>query len=389
MTPLSELDELTRELHADLVERSVSLGQAGTTAELRALTERARARLPLAPDAVARGVAVRVIHRFSGLGPLEPVLADEAASDVLVNADGSVWVERDGRLSFAGLVLQRAVVDDLVERIVATAGRRIDRAQPAVDARLADGSRVHAVIPPLSPDGPVVTIRRFPDHPLPLDALADASVVRLLRDSVADGRNMLIAGGTGSGKTTLLNALAAHVDHRERIVTIEDALELRLAAPHVVRLETRSEGREGQAAVTVRDLVRHALRMRPDRLVVGEVRGPEALDMVQAMLTGHDGCLTTVHAHDAASALRRVLTLCATAASGLPTHALMEQVVDAIDMVVVVSRTGGRARRVVEVAEVSGDRHRLGATRVALDGPRSAPLQRPARRSRWTGSSGG
>lgn len=371
---------LASRLHADLVEQVVAGGGAADRLEWeRAALVSARDALPLATDAQVHDLASRIVDRAVGLGPLEDYLADESVSDVLVNGDGSVWVERGGRLVATGLRLERDVVEHLIDRIVAPLGRRVDRSAPAVDARLADGSRVHAIIPPLAVDGPSLTIRRFPPRPVALGAMARGATVDLLRWVVAAGWNLVVCGGTGSGKTTLLNALVAHVPPSARIVTIEDAAELRLPVPHVVRLETRPGGPGDVLGVALRELVRHALRMRPDRIVVGEVRGPEALDMVQAMLTGHDGCLTTCHAPDAASALRRLHTLCLMAEVALPAEAVAVQLGAAIDAVVTVTRTGSRHRTVSEVVEVVPNESGWSLRPLVADGAVVAAPSLPAR----------
>jgi len=294
----------------------------------------------------------RVQARVSGLGPLEILLSDPSVSDVLVNGPGPVWVERGGRVEATEVVLDRATIDLLVERILAPLGRRVDPASPVVDARLADGSRVHVVVPPLAVDGPCLTIRRFSTRRIGVDAVAAPTVVELLRWAVRARANVVVAGGTGSGKTTLLNALAASIPREERVITIEDAAELRLPSDHVVRLETRPASVEGAAAVSCRELVRNALRMRPDRLVVGEVRGGEALDMVQAMNTGHDGSLSTIHANGCEDAMRRLETLVLLAGVGLPLDAVRDHLAAAVDLVVHIARDAAGHRSVVEVAEV-------------------------------------
>ncbi len=312
-----------------------------------------RQEAPLLPEAgVADAVSV-VLAAVEGLGPLQPLLADPAVSDVLVNGGGAVWVERSGRLERTTLRLAPAEVERLIERIVAPLGLRADRASPLVDARLPDGSRVHAVVPPLAVDGPCLTIRRFSTAALPLGAFAPGEVVDLLRAAVRTGANVVVAGGTGAGKTTLLNAMAAEIPPGERIVTVEDAAELRLPQEHVIRLESRPANTEGVGRVTVRELVRNALRMRPDRIVVGECRGAEALDMLQAMNTGHDGSMTTCHANTCEDALRRLETMVLLADVGLPLGAVRDQLASAVDLVVHVTRTGdGGRRRISAVSEV-------------------------------------
>ncbi len=302
------------------------------------------------PDVDA--VVLRVLARTGGLGPLEPVLADPAVSEVMVNGPGPVWVERHGQLSRTEVVLDTPAIELLIARIVAPLGLRVDRSSPLVDARLPDGSRVNAIVPPLAIDGPCLTIRRFGARAIPLEAMAAAPVVALLRWAVLAHANVVVSGGTGAGKTTVLNALAAAIGPGERVVTVEDAAELRLPGDHVVRLEARPPTVEGTGAVSIRDLVRNALRMRPDRILVGEVRGPEALDMLQAMNTGHEGSLSTCHANGPDDALRRLETMVLTGEIALPLAAVREQLASAVDLIVhVVRRPDGR-RRVAAVAEV-------------------------------------
>jgi pilus assembly protein CpaF len=314
---------------------------------------------------------------IADLGPLRPLLADLAVSEVMVNGPGRpVWIERAGVLECTGLVLDRAAVDLAVERIAAPLGLRVDRTRPAVDARLPDGSRVHIVVPPLAVDGPCITIRRFVVRSVALAELCPAGVDHLLVAAVRERRNLLVVGATSSGKTTLLNALAAAVGAGERIITVEDAAELDLHHPHVVRLEARAGS--GAGTSTVRELLRNALRMRPDRLVVGEIRGAEALDLLIAMNTGHDGALATLHANGAAEALSRVETLALLAGSGLPLSALRSQVASSLDLVIHVARGGQGGRGVVEVREVDPEPGGPGCLLADTGGVRSAPC-RPAR----------
>ncbi|HKY66040.1 MAG TPA: ATPase, T2SS/T4P/T4SS family, partial [Acidimicrobiales bacterium] len=308
----------------------------------------------LGADDVAATVT-RVRARIGGLGPLQPLLADPAVSDVLVNGPGPVWVERSGRLERTGVLLDRPAIDLLVERVVAPLGLRADRTTPVVDARLPDGSRVHVVLPPLAVDGPVVTIRRFGAVAVPLGDFCGPAVAGLLADVMAGGRNLVVSGGTGAGKTTLLNALCRLLPAGERVVTVEDAAELRLPGEHVVRLETRPGSADGLAPVGVRALVRAALRMRPDRIVVGEVRGAEALDMVQAMNTGHGGCLSTCHANSGVDALRRLETMALLDGAPVPLAAVRSQIAGAVDVVVHVERGRGARRAIAEVVEVVDD----------------------------------
>ena len=293
-----------------------------------------------------------VVAAAVDLGPLSGLAADPAVTDLLVNGDGAVWVERRGALVATGQRLGRPEIELLLERIVTPLGLRVDRSSPVVDARLPDGSRVHAVVPPVAVDGPCLAVRRFSVRPLPLGAWCAEPVAELLAAAVTAGWNMVVAGGTGAGKTTLLNALAGCAPPGERVVTVEDAAELRLPQPHVLRLEARPPNAEGIGEVALRDLVRSALRLRPDRLVVGEVRGGEALDLLQALNTGHAGCLATVHANGTAEALRRLETLVLLAGVGLPLGAVRAQLAAAVDAVVHVARAADGARRVTAVAEV-------------------------------------
>jgi pilus assembly protein CpaF len=320
-----------------------------------ALSGLVRREAPLLATEEVAAVVARVRARIGGLGPLEPLLADPAVTDVLVNGPGPVWIERAGRVVPSGVRLDRPAIDLLVERVVAPLGLRADRANPIVDARLSDGSRVHVVLPPLAIDGPAVTIRRFGAAAVPLAAFCGPDVAAVLVEAIESGFNVVVSGGTGAGKTTLLNALCRHLPPGERVITVEDAAELRLPSDHVVRLETRPATPDGLASVTVRDLVRAALRMRPDRIVVGEVRGPEALDMVQAMNTGHGGCLSTCHANGPADALRRIETMALLGDTGIPLAAVRPQLAGAVDLVVHVARTGDARRKVVAIAEVTSD----------------------------------
>ena len=346
------------------------------------LADLVRAEAPLLGDAEVAGVVARVRARIGGLGPLEPLLADPRVSDILVNGPGAVWVERDGRLVQTDVHLERAAIDHLVERVVAPLGLRADRTSPVVDARMPDGSRVHVVLRPLAIDGPVVTIRRFGAATVPLSSFCDRPVADLLVRAVGAGLNMVVSGGTGAGKTTLLNALCQHLPPGERVITVEDAAELRLPGAHVVRLETRPPAPDGLAAVGVRDLVRAALRMRPDRIVVGEVRGSESLDMLQAMNTGHGGCLSTCHANGPADALHRIETMALLGQADVPLAAVRTQMVGAVDLVVHVARGAGASRRVVAVGEVA--QHEAGGVGVRLLVERDrvlAACHRPPRRS--------
>lgn len=292
-----------------------------------------------------------VVARVSGLGPLEALFDDPAVTEVMVNGPGPVYVERDGRVEATPVRLGGDELDRLVERVVAPTGRRVDRSSPWADGRLHDGSRVNVVVPPIALDGPYVTIRRFGDRSFGIDDLADPPVAELLRRLVVDRCNVVVTGATGSGKTTLLGALASTVPEGERLVVVEDAAEVRIASGHVVRLEARPPNCEGVGTVDVRDLVRNALRMRPDRIVVGEVRGAEAFDMLQALNTGHDGSLSTCHANGPGDALRRLATMVLLAAGGLSAQVAESMVAGSVDALVHVSRRGA-ARAVTEVVEV-------------------------------------
>ena len=303
-------------------------------------------------------VRALILRDTVGLGPLEELLDDPEVEEVMVNGPDAVYVERRGRIerTAIGFPSEQALLDT-IERILAPVGRRVDELSPMADARLADGSRVNVVIPPLAVDWPALSVRRFtaarpdPDELVARGTL-DAELRDLLAGAVRERRSLLVCGGTGSGKTTLLNALSTWIDPSERIVTIEDAAELRLRQPHVVRLESRPASVEGRGEVTIRDLLRNALRMRPDRIVIGEVRGGEALDLLTALNTGHDGALSTVHANSPGDALRRLETLALMAGVGLPHEAIREQVARGVDLVVHIERGPAGARLVSEVAEV-------------------------------------
>jgi len=299
-------------------------------------------------------VVDRVFARIGGLGPLDPLLADPDVTELMVNGPGPVWVERHGKLERTQVLLESATIEHLIERIVGPLGLRVDRSSPLVDARLPDGSRVNAVVPPLAVDGPCLTIRRFGARPIALEEITSQPVAELLRWAVQSRTNVVVSGGAGAGKTTLLNALAASIPVHERIVTVEDAAELRLPGDHIVRLEARPASAEGSGAVTIRDLVRNALRMRPDRLLVGEARGPEAFDLLQAMNTGHEGSLSTCHANGPDDALRRLETMVLLADVGLSLVAVREQLVSAVDLIVHVTRLPDGGRAVSAVAEVLG-----------------------------------
>jgi pilus assembly protein CpaF len=356
-----DLAELASRLRARLVEQSRAEAAAGRKAEedfgesVRALVDRHAAILP---PREREEVAERIIRDSVGLGPLEVLLADPAVEEVMVNGPGKVYVERRGLLEPTEVAFEsEEELRNAIERILAPLGRRVDELSPMVDARLADGSRVNVVIPPLAIDGPALSIRRFgANRPGPAELVSLGTLTpeqrQLLEQAVASRRSVLVSGGTGSGKTTLLNALSSFIAPAERVVTIEDAAELRLQQPHVVRLESRPAGVEGRGEVTIRELLRNALRMRPDRIVIGEVRGIEALDLLTALNTGHDGALSTVHANSPADALNRLETLALMAGVGLPHEAVAEQVRRGIDLVVHLQRQPDGSRRVTEIAEL-------------------------------------
>jgi pilus assembly protein CpaF len=320
----------------------------------------------LAQEAMPLSVSERerlvsdVQHELFGLGPLEPLLKDPTISDILVNRHDTIYIERRGKIERTNVTFK----DDehlmrVIERIVSSVGRRIDESSPMVDARLQDGSRVNAIIPPLAIDGPVVSIRRFGSDPLKMAMLIEnkaltKDIADMLQMVVHARLNVLISGGTGAGKTTLLNALSAFIPENERIVTIEDSAELQLQQPHTVRLETRPPNIEGRGEVTQRDLVRNALRMRPDRIVIGEVRGGEAIDMLQAMNTGHDGSLTTIHANTPRDALSRLETMIQMTGMRLSDRAMRQQVASAINLVVQVARLSDGSRRITSISEITG-----------------------------------
>jgi pilus assembly protein CpaF len=301
-----------------------------------------------------------VLHEIFGLGPLEALLKDGTISDILVNRYNQVYVEREGRLEETDIVFQNdAHLYRIIERIVSLVGRRIDESSPMVDARLQDGSRVNAVIPPLALDGPVLSIRRFRTDRIGAQDLVERMsltqpMLDFLKGAVAARMNIIVSGGTGAGKTTLLNALSSFISERERIVTIEDAAELTLRQRHTVRLETRPANIEGQGAVKQRQLVVNALRMRPDRIIVGEVRGEEALDMLQAMNTGHDGSLTTIHANSPRDALYRLDTMVAMANLNIPDRAVRQQIASAVNVLVQISRMADGTRKVSAISEITG-----------------------------------
>jgi pilus assembly protein CpaF len=355
------LDRLAAELRRRLVERRRTQAAAGG-ARLGPLSDAVRALVDEDAAILASPTRDRlvelILREAVGLGPLEELLADPAVEEVMVNGHEQVFVERGGRIERTDVAFpSEQSLRDAIERILTPLGRRVDELSPMVDARLDDGSRVHVVIPPLAVDGPSLSIRRFSAiRPGPEELVRLGTITEELHDELAAAvgarRSILVSGGTGSGKTTLLNALSAFIDPAERVITIEDAAELRVGQPHVVRLESRPANVEGRGKVTIRDLLRGALRMRPDRIVIGEVRGAEALDLLMALNTGHEGALSTVHANSPEDALRRIETLALMAGVGLPHEAIREQLGRGLDLVIHLARLSDGSRRVVEVGEV-------------------------------------
>jgi pilus assembly protein CpaF len=365
--PLSSLElEWKRRIHNRLLEVTdltvlASLEKQKARAQIRDLTQRlfSEQGAPLSLPQ-RQSLARRIEDEVLGLGPLEPLLSDPTVSDILVNGANSVYVERRGKLEATTITFHddRHLMN-IIDRIVSAVGRRVDESSPMVDARLADGSRVHAIIPPLAIDGPMLSIRRFAVERLGIAELLrfgtlTEPVAKFLRAVVLGRLNVVISGGTGAGKTTMLNVLSGFIPAAERIVTIEDSAELQLQQPHVVRLETRPPNIEGKGEVPQRELLRNSLRMRPDRIVVGEVRGAEALDMLQAMNTGHDGSLTTVHANTPRDALGRIETMVSMTGISFPIRALRAQIASAVNIVIQVQRGDDGRRRVVSVQEISG-----------------------------------
>lgn len=354
-------DELASRLRELLIERRRADAAAGRRprADLpKAVAELVGREAAILPLPEREEIVERILRDTVGLGPLEELLGDPEVEEVMVNGPQRVYVERRGRIEPTEVrFADESELRNAIERILAPLGRRVDELSPMVDARLSDGSRVNVVIPPLAVDGPALSIRRFtaarpgPRELVDLGTLTE-EMLELLEPAVRDRRSVLVSGGTGSGKTTMLNALSAFVAEHDRVVTIEDAAELRLQQPHVVRLESRPPSVEGRGEVTIRDLLRNALRMRPDRIVIGEVRGPEALDLLTALNTGHRGALSTVHANSPADALRRLETLALMAGVGLPHAAIREQLGDGFELVVHLERLAHGRRLVTELAEV-------------------------------------
>ncbi|MFN3331849.1 MAG: CpaF family protein [Caldilinea sp.] len=337
----------------------------GDSAEVRQVVERlfneTLAEFGLPMSRLERAdIFEQMLADILGLGPLEALLADDLVSEIMVNGPSTVYIERGGKLELSSVKFRdNDDVMRVIERIVAPLGRRVDESSPMVDARLPDGSRVNVIIPPLALNGPTISIRKFPKHALTPDELIKKGamtpgIADFLRACVKAALNIVVSGGTGTGKTTVLNALSSFIPEGERILTIEDAAELRLQQQHVVRLEARPANVEGKGQITIRQLVVNALRMRPDRIVVGEVRGAETLDMLQAMNTGHEGSLTTVHSNSARDTLRRVETMVLMAGMDLPLRAIREQIASAFDLIVHLGRLSDGSRKIVQIAEVQG-----------------------------------
>ena len=366
MPPLSEAADWKRRVHARLLaegdaSRLSRLPRAALSEQVTLMTSRMLADENSGLTGRQRDSLVQsVLYELVGLGPLEPLLEDETVSEIMVNGPAQVYVERAGRLSLTDICFDdEAHLRRIIERILAPLGRRADDSSPLADGRLADGSRINVTLPPLSVNGPLLTIRKFSKQPLQIADLIRLGTLTVqaadyLRLSVEKRLNILVSGGTGSGKTTTLNALSSFIPADERILTIEDAAELRLQQAHVVTLESRPPNLEGRGEITIRQLVRNALRMRPDRLILGEVRGAEALDLLQALNTGHDGSLSTVHANSPVDALSRLETMTLMAGVDLPLRAVREQVASAVQCVVQQQRRPGGSRRVTQISEIAG-----------------------------------
>ena len=363
---LNAVDQLKVSLHRRLIEQ-LDLEALETIKDEAELTRQIRAAVleflrtestPLS-NAEREEVVEQIVYEITGVGPLEPLFRDGTITDILANGAHDIYIERAGKLQRAPVSFRNdAHLLNIIDRIVGRIGRRIDESSPMVDARLPDGSRVNAIIPPLAIDGPVLSIRRFGAE-YTMQALVELGMLMddmavLLAGCVKARLNILVSGGTGSGKTTMLNALSSYIPTEERIITIEDAAELRLQQEHVVRLETRPPNAEGRGEIVARDLVKNALRMRPDRIIVGEVRSAEALDMLQAMNTGHEGSMTTIHANSPRDALSRLETMILFAGTNLSNRAIREQISSALDAVIQIARLSDGSRRLMSITEVTG-----------------------------------
>lgn len=363
---LKSYQDLKTTLHRELLNK-IDLERLTSLQDVRARTQVqsviydliGNSNVPLSAMEKER-ICREVLHEVFGLGPLEPLLQDPTITDILVNTHRQVYVERGGLLELTNVVFKdSAHLRHIIDKIVSNVGRRVDESSPMCDARLDDGSRVNVVIPPLAIDGPIMSIRRFGRTPIGVEQLLAsralaAPILELLKAAVKARLNLVISGGTGAGKTTLLNVLSSFIPARERIVTIEDSAELQLQQSHVVRMECRPPNVEGKGTVRQRELVINALRMRPDRIVIGEVRGGEALDMLQAMNTGHDGSLTTIHANNPRDAISRLETMSLMAELNLPDRAIRQQIASAVSLIVQVARLSDGTRRVTQISEVTG-----------------------------------
>lgn len=362
----AEFEELKRRIHGKLVDK-LDLTRVGDLEgdvlrrEIRLVVEHlCEAEETLLNRAERERLVEEVLDETFGLGPLELLLKDPTISDILINGPKNIYVERKGKMEKTNVTFRdNNHLMQIIDRIVSKVGRRVDEVCPMVDARLQDGSRVNAIIPPLALDGAAVSIRRFGSNPLKLEDLLNykaftPEMVMLLEGAIKARLNIVIAGGTGSGKTTLLNTLSSFISNTDRIVTIEDAAELQLQQDHIVRLETRPPNIEGKGAITATDLVKNALRMRPERIIIGECRGPETLDMLQAMNTGHEGSLTTIHANTPRDAVARIETMITMAGFELPLKALRQQVASAVDLIIQANRLQGGPRKITHITEILG-----------------------------------
>jgi pilus assembly protein CpaF len=365
--PLTRYHELKSAVHHELIKRvdleklGVLQGQRNGQGQLLSLIQQLIGEQGVPLSAIDRDrLAQEVLDEVFGLGPLEPLLQDPTVNDILVNTHKVVYVERKGVLERTNVVFKDEThLMHIIDKIVSAVGRRVDESSPMVDARLLDGSRVNIVIPPLAIDGPSISIRRFPSSPLTADDLVrfravTPAMLELLKGAVRARLNIVVAGGTGAGKTTLLNVLSGFISERERIVTIEDSAELQLKQEHVVRLECRPPNVEGKGAIRQRELVINALRMRPDRVVLGEIRGEEALDMLQAMNTGHDGSITTLHANTPRDAISRLETMCMMGNVTLPEKAIRNQIASAVHILIQAHRLSDGSRRITHISEITG-----------------------------------
>src|SRR5712664_1850749 len=358
--------ELKTALHRDLLNK-IDLEKLTSLQDVRARTQVqavisdliGAANVPLS-GAEKERICREVLHEVFGLGPLEPLLQDASISDILVNTHRQVYIERGGMLELTSVVFKDAAhLRHIIDKIVSNVGRRVDESSPMCDARLDDGSRVNVVIPPLAIDGPIMSIRRFGRTPIGVEQLLakhaiTSPMLELLKSAVKARLNIIVSGGTGAGKTTLLNALSSFISKRERIVTIEDSAELQMQQPHVVRMECRPPNVEGKGAIRQRELVINALRMRPDRIILGEIRGEEALDMLQAMNTGHDGSITTIHANTPRDAISRLETMSMMGSVSLPEKAIRAQIASAVHLILQASRMSDGSRRITHISEITG-----------------------------------